>query len=122
MRTTGQIISQTVENLLADAVREDREALADSSFRRVYTAKLNELADVLDVSRPYMPRKIKAGTWSAQDIDRIALHFKVLPVDLVPGPDDDWGPSDETPVTAASKDAARERENPENATPDREEK
>lgn len=102
MRSTGQIISQTVENLLADAVSEDREALAHQTVRQVYSAKLNALADFLGVSRPYMPRKIKSGTWSPEDLDKLAIYFQRYPMDFVPGPDDDWGPDDE-----ASEDAQR---------------
>ena len=115
MRSTGQIISQTVQNLLADAVSEDREALVTKTPRQVYTQKLNELADFLHVSRPYMPRKIKAGTWSSEDLDRLAIWFNLLPMEFVPGPDDDWGLPSMTPRDDASTDVSAEGDNPESA-------
>lgn len=94
-RSTGEIISQTVRSLLADAVSEERDALAVNTPRQVYTRKQNELADFLGVSRPYLPRKIEAGTWTSRDLDRLATFFDLCPMDFVPGPDDDWGPVDE---------------------------
>lgn len=91
MRSTGKIISQTVETMLADAVSEDREALSSSTVRQIYSKKLTDLADFLGVSHPYMPRKIKSGTWSSDDLDRLAIFFHVYPDEFVPGPNDDWG-------------------------------
>lgn len=95
MRSTGQIISQTVKNLLAEAVSEDRDALATRSPRKVYTEKQDALADFMGVSRPYMPRKIEAGTWDAVDLDKLASYFHLYPVDFVPCSNDDWEPSEE---------------------------
>lgn len=112
MRSTGQTISQTVENMLADAVSEDREALAHHTVRQVYSAKLNALADFLGVSRPYMPRKIKSGTWSPEDLDKLAIYFGRYPMDFVPGPNDDWGP-DETSEGVRQTEGDRHQ-----ATPD----
>lgn len=97
MRSTGSIISQTVKTLLADLVREDPDALAKSTPNKVYTQKQNALADYMGISRPYMPRKILAGTWDAEDLDKLATYFRKYPMDFVPGPNDkDWGPGDET--------------------------
>jgi hypothetical protein len=108
VRSTGDIISQTVKNLLADAVSEDRDALATSrNPRRLYTEKQNELADFMGVSRPYMPRKIDAGTWSAEDLDKLATYFHKYPMDFVPGPNDDWGPGDEASESARQAEGDR---------------
>jgi hypothetical protein len=88
MMSTGATISQTVENLLAIRVSEDRESLAGSTVRKVYTKKLKELADHLGVSLAYLPRKIQAGTWDAREIDQLADFFEMWPGDFVPGPED----------------------------------
>jgi hypothetical protein len=120
VRSTGSIISQTVKNLLADAVSEDRDALAKSTPNKVYSQKQNALADYMGISRPYMPRKILAGTWDAEDLDKLAAYFKKYPMDFVPGPDDeDWGPGDEASESAQQAEGDRqgltpEGENPEN--------
>ncbi|MFE0472483.1 helix-turn-helix domain-containing protein [Streptomyces sp. NPDC058947] len=112
MRSTGKIISQTVKNLLADAVSEDRDALAVSRHpRRVYTQKQDELADYMGISRPYMPRKIDAGTWSADDLDKLARYFNKYPMDFVPGPNDNWGLDEE------SESAQRTEGDRQNAAP-----
>lgn len=89
MMSTGATISQTVENLLALQVSEDRDSLAGSTVRRVYTQKLTELADHLGVSRDYMPRKLKSGTWDAKELDQLAKFFNMWPGDFVPGPEDE---------------------------------
>ncbi|AXH66245.1 helix-turn-helix DNA binding domain protein [Streptomyces phage Satis] len=89
MKSTGETISQTVENLLAIRVSEDRESLAGSTVRKVYTKKLSELADHLGVSDAYLPRKIKAGSWDAKEIDQLADFFEMWPGDFVPGPGDE---------------------------------
>lgn len=116
MRSTGEIISQTVRNLLARAVSQDLDALAQGDPKRVYSQKLNELADHLGVSHPYMPRKVKSGTWSAEDIDRLAAWFDIYPQDLVPGPHDDWGVPSQ--MGDASTDVTPERQNPESTLPE----
>lgn len=92
MLNTGATISQTVENLLAQLVSEDRESLVGSTVRKVYSKKLRNLADHLGISVAYLPRKIKAGTWGADDIDRLAEFFEMWPVEFVPGPEDDKNP------------------------------
>lgn len=117
-RTTGQTISQTVENMLADAVSEDREALANHTVRQVYSQKLNALADYLGVSRPYMPRKIKSGTWSPEDLDRLAIYFQRYPMDFVPGPNDDWGPDDEASESVRQTEGDRHSSTPEGGNPE----
>lgn len=117
MRSTGQIISQTVESLLATAVSEDRDALAQGmTSRKIYSQKLQQLADYLGVSYPYMPRKIKSGSWDAGDIDRLAIYFNCYPQDFVPGPNDDWG-LPETPEGDASTDVSAEGDNPGKRSP-----
>ena len=85
---TGATISQTVENLLALQVSEDRDALTGSTVRRVYAQKLADLAEKMGVSQAYLPRKIKAGTWNARDLDGLAKFFGMTPMDFVPGSDD----------------------------------
>jgi len=87
--TTGATISQTVENLLAIQVSEDRDGLAGSTVRKVYTKKLNELAAHLGVTPEYMPRKLKAGTWDADELDQLADFFGMWPGDFVPGQEDE---------------------------------
>lgn len=89
MQTTGETVSQTVRNLLAIAVSEDSEILAGSTVHAVYSKKLNALADHLGVSHAYMPRKLKAGTWTVEDLDKLSKYFGMWPVDFVPGPDDE---------------------------------
>lgn len=89
MKSTGATISQTVENMLALQVSEDRESLAVSNTRKVYTRKLAMLARHLGVSEEYMPRKLKAGTWDAKEIDQLADYFQMWPQDFVPGPEDE---------------------------------
>jgi hypothetical protein len=89
MMSTGATISQTVENLLAIRVSEDRDSLAGSTVRKVYTKKLNELADYLGISGAYMPRKIQSGTWNSGELDRLADFFGMWPGDFVPGPEDE---------------------------------
>jgi hypothetical protein len=107
VRSTGQIISQTVESLLATAVSEDRDALAEGlTLRKIYSQKLRDLADYLGVSYPYMPRKIKSGSWDAVDIDKLAIYFHCYPQDFVPGPNDDWGLPDMAPEANASTDVS----------------
>lgn len=88
-KNTGATISQTVENMLALKVSEDRESLTGSTVRKVYTRKLRELADHLGVSEAYMPRKIQAGTWDSRDLDRLADFFGMWPEDFVPGRQDE---------------------------------
>ncbi len=87
--STGATISRTVENLLALQVSEDRESLAGSTVRKVYSKKLGELADHLGVSSAYLPRKIQAGTWDAKELDQLATFFDMWPGDFVPGPEDE---------------------------------
>lgn len=89
MMSTGATISQTVENLLAIQVSEDRDSLAGSTVRKVYTKKLRELAEHLGVSPDYMPRKLKAGTWDAGELDQLAEFFDMWPGDFVPGQEDE---------------------------------
>lgn len=89
MPSTGETVSQTVLNLLAIAVSEDRETLAGSTVHKVYAEKLRSLADHLGVSHAYMPRKLKAGTWTVDDLDRLAEYFGMWPVEFVPGPNDE---------------------------------
>jgi hypothetical protein len=89
MQSTGATISQTVENLLAIRVSEDRDGLAGSTVRKVYTEKLKELAKHLGVSEAYLPRKIQAGTWDAKELDQLAEFFEMWPGDFVPGPEDE---------------------------------
>lgn len=89
MKSTGETISETVENLLAIRVSEDRESLAGSTVRKVYTKKLGELADHLGISGAYLPRKIKSGAWDAKEIDQLAEFFDMWPGDFVPGPEDE---------------------------------
>ena len=88
MLSTGAAISQTVENLLAQMVSEDRESLTGSTVRKVYSKKLRELSECLGVSVAYLPRKIQAGTWDAREIDQLAEFFEMWPVEFVPGPED----------------------------------
>lgn len=88
-KNTGATISETVENLLALRVSEDRESLAGSTVRKVYTMKVRELAKHLGVSEAYMPRKIQAGTWDSRDLDRLADFFEMWPEDFVPGRQDE---------------------------------
>lgn len=88
-KNTGATISETVENLLALRVSEDRESLAGSTVRKVYTMKVRELANHLGVSEAYMPRKIQAGTWDSKDLDRLADFFEMWPEDFVPGRQDE---------------------------------
>lgn len=89
MLSTGATISQTVENLLAQLVMEDRESLAGSTVRKVYSKKLKALADHLGISVAYLPRKIQAGTWDAREIDQLAEFFGMWPDEFVPGPEDE---------------------------------
>lgn len=88
MLSTGATISQTVENLLAQLVSEDRESLVGSTVRKVYSKKMGELADHLGISVAYLPRKIQAGTWDAKEIDKLSDFFEMWPVEFVPGPGD----------------------------------
>jgi|SRR5690606_574778 len=125
MHSTGSIISQTVKNLLADAVSEDRDALAENTPNRVYSQKQDALADYMGISRPYLPRKIKAGSWDANDLDKLASYFNKYPMDFVPGPNDEnWRPGGETSERAQRaegdrKDLTRKGESLENASPGR---
>jgi hypothetical protein len=89
MKSCGETISETVKNLLAIQVSEDRENLAKSTVRKVYTKKLKDLADYLGVSGAYMPRKLEAGTWDARELDKLADFFQMWPGDFVPGPEDE---------------------------------
>lgn len=89
MKNTGQTVSATVNSLLGTAVSEDRKNLLDAGVRVVYRNKLNELAQHLGVSYAYMPRKLKAGTWTTDDLDKLATFFDMWPVDFVPGPEDE---------------------------------
>lgn len=89
MKSTGATISQTVENMLALQVSEDRDGLAVSNTRRVYSQKLTNLAKHLGVTEEYMPRKLKSGTWNADEIDQLAEYFQMWPQDFVPGPEDE---------------------------------
>lgn len=89
MKSTGATISETVENLLAIRVSEDRDSLAGSTVRKVYTDKLRELAAHLNVSVAYLPRKIQAGTWDSRELDKLADFFQMWPGDFVPGPEDE---------------------------------
>lgn len=88
MLSTGATISRTVENLLAIMVSEDRDRLAESTVRKVYSEKLKALAKHLGVSDAYLPRKIQAGTWDAKELDQLAEFFEMWPGDFVPGPGD----------------------------------
>ncbi|MCP9209694.1 hypothetical protein [Streptomyces cucumeris] len=88
-KKTGQTISETVQNLLAIMVSEDRESLSKGTVRQVYSKKLRELAKHLGVSEPYMPRKILSGTWDADDLDKLADFFGTWPIEFVPGPHDE---------------------------------
>lgn len=117
MRSTGEIISQTVYNLLMEAVRDDQEALTTSTPVRIYNQKLRELADFMKVSRPYMPRKVQAGTWDANDLDKLAMYFNKYPMDFVPGPHDDWGPGDEASDGARGTEGDRQNPAPEDDDP-----
>ncbi len=89
MISTGATISQTVENLLAIKVSEDRDGLARGTVRKVYSEKLEELAKHLGVSKDYLPRKIQAETWDAKELDQLAEFFNMWPGDFVPGPEDE---------------------------------
>jgi|EndMetStandDraft_7_1072992.scaffolds.fasta_scaffold2454354_1 hypothetical protein len=89
MLSTGATISRTVENLLAIMVSEDRDRLAGSTVRKVYSEKLKALATHLGVSEAYLPRKIQAGTWDAKELDQLAEFFEMWPGDFVPGPEDE---------------------------------
>lgn len=89
MLSTGETISRTVENMLAIMVSEDRDQLAVSTVRKVYSKKLKALATHLGVSEAYLPRKIQAGTWDAKEIDQLAEFFEMWPEDFVPGPKDE---------------------------------
>lgn len=89
MKNTGLTVSATVNNLLGVAVSEDRQNLPEAGVRAVYREKLQELATYLGVSYAYMPRKLKAGTWTTGDLDRLADFFDMWPVDFVPGPEDE---------------------------------
>jgi hypothetical protein len=114
VRTTGDVISQTVKNLLMEAVREDQDALIVSTPTKEYNRKVHDLADFLGVSRPYMPRKIQSGSWSARDLDRLAIYFRKYPQDFVPGPHDEgWALSDRAPEGNASTDVSASGDNPE---------
>jgi len=88
MKSTGATISETVENLLAIRVSEDRDSLAGSTVRKVYAKKLKDLASHLGVSVAYLPRKIQAGTWDSRELDQLADFFEMWPGDFVPGPGD----------------------------------
>lgn len=92
MMSTGATISQTVENLLAQMVSEDRDSLTGSTVSKVYSEKRKSLADHLGISAAYLPRKIQAGTWDAREIDQLAEFFEMWPVEFVPGPEDDKNP------------------------------
>jgi len=90
MLKTGDTVSETVRNMLALAVGEDRDTLAQSgTVPRAYSVKLKELATHLGVSEAYMPRKLKAGVWTTGDIDLLAGFFDLWPADFVPGPGDE---------------------------------
>jgi hypothetical protein len=89
MKTTGETVSATVNNMLAVEVSEDRGNLPDVGVRAVYRKKLQELARHLGVSYAYMPRKLKSGTWTMDDLDGLANFFKMWPADFVPGPEDE---------------------------------
>lgn len=89
MKNTGATISETVENLLAIQVSEDRDSLAGSTVRKVYAKKLSDLASHLGVSTEYLPRKIKTGTWDSRELDKLADFFEMWPGDFVPGPEDE---------------------------------
>ncbi len=89
MKSTGATISETVENMLAVQVSEDRDSLSGSTVRRVYTKKLGALAQHLGISRAYLPRKIQSGTWNAWEIDQLADFFNMWPGDFLPGPEDE---------------------------------
>lgn len=89
-QSSGETVSQTVRNLLAIAVSEDREALAAGhTVNALYSQKLRELADHLGVTHAYMPRKLKDGTWDMRDLDKLAEYFGTWPVEFVPGPHDE---------------------------------
>lgn len=106
--STGMKVSYTVEALLAEAVSKERSAFAQGEGpRRVYSQKLRELADYLGVSHPYMPRKIKSGSWSVSDLDKLAVYFGKNPRYFVPGPGE-WGLAE-----AASKGETSEKVTPE---------
>lgn len=85
MKSTGKTVSETVNNLLGIAVSEDRRTLPDVGVRAVYREKLQELAKHLGVSYAYMPRKLKSGTWTVDDLDKLADFFNMWPMDFVPG-------------------------------------
>lgn len=104
MRSTGDVISHTVKNLLMDRVKDDQAALSTSTPIRIYNQKVRELADFLGVSQPYMPRKIKSGSWDSHDLDRLSIYFDMFPQDFVPGPHDQgWG------LHSLDRKAARQR-------------
>lgn len=90
MTNTGEVVSQTVRALLADAVSEDRASLlAGKTVNQIYSMRLKDLAHRLGVTEAYMPRKIQAGAWTIRDLDVLAEYFGVYPADLVPGPSDE---------------------------------
>lgn len=94
MLTSGEIISETVENLIADAISETRrnQRGGKSNVRQLYTEMLNELADFLGVTHTYMPRKMKEGIWSSRDLDRLAVYFDKYPGEFLPDETDGhWG-------------------------------
>lgn len=89
MRSTAETISQTVRNMLAIMVSEDRDKLRNNTPRQVYSLRLKDLARHLNVTATYMPRKIKDAVWTIEDLDRLASYFDLYPADFVPGPGDE---------------------------------
>lgn len=86
-KSTGETISETVRNLLAQQVSEDTEGLAETTVNKLYAKKLRVLAKYLNVTSNYLPRKIEAGVWSAREIDDLAEFFDMWPDAFVPGPE-----------------------------------
>jgi hypothetical protein len=95
MRPSGETISQTVENLLANSVSETLREQGRGNTRKVYAQKLAALAEVFGLSHLYMARKIKAGTWTVGDLDKLAAYFHMYPSEFLPSADDDWGSAEE---------------------------
>jgi len=46
---------------------------------------MSELAELLDVHPEYMPRKVREGRWTLEDLDVLSEIFEVTPAALVSG-------------------------------------
>jgi hypothetical protein len=52
-----------------------------------HVTSMSELAGMLDVNPEYMPRKVREGRWTLDDLDTLSRIFDVTPAALVSGGD-----------------------------------